>query len=604
MKLAKEKDTTYLTWALFYAREKHWPVFPITAGQKKPPLVKNGLLDATLDEKKITEWWTRWPDANIAIRTGVECFVFDKDAKGEHIYEQLIHQHGPLRNTQQATTPNDGRHWFFAKPPNGDKIGTHAPARDDWGEGIDVRGEGGYVLVHPSIITRKADGKRRRYEWDGLEGELDAVNPADPWLIEALREGGSRDNGKRAHFEVPEGKIPHGQQHDRLVSMAGRMRYAGGGYDEILAALLAFNTQRCTIPGPPEDIDQYARSVCQYPPGDRNALPKDEGKPLVLPEALSVPQMLDLDVSPPEILIESLLPKRGATLLQGPQKVGKTIFAAQAAIALATNHPLLEYFAIKTSGPVIIVEQDDPAGDATFKDIYLRAKVPRTAPIHFHRRAPVAFCEAFIEWLEREITKHQAVLVVLDSYTALRPSRKGGGDIVKDESTEITQLDTLGKRLNCLILLLHHESTTGRAANGLDWDAKGAGTFAITAASESQISVGRYRDLPINFTERLIRVRGRHLSDYEFTARLNRESMLYDWVLDGGAAPLYPLIADVKREIHTDEFTHKDYEEAVGVSRATAFRQLSMLLQCGALWKDRGGRGTYRLSPEIARVNL
>lgn len=599
---AKEKDTTHLEWALYYARERRWPVFPIKPGQKKPPLVKNGLLDATTDEKQIREWWGRWPNANIAIRTGVECWVLDKDDSGEDIYAMLVNQHGPFHDTLQATTPNDGRHWFYSKPPNGHKIGTHAPAREDWGPGIDVRGEGGYVLVHPSITTRRKDGKRQRYEWDGMEGEADVVNPADPWLIEAIEEG-KRDNGqKRAHFEAPKGKIPHGEQHDRLLSMAGRMRYAGGGYDEILAALMAFNDQRCSVPGPPEHIEQYARSVCQYPPGDKKALPKEEAKLLVLPDSLPVSSMLDLQVALPEILIESLLPRRGATMLQGPQKVGKTIFAAQIAIALATNHALFEYYTVKTHGPVIIVEQDDPAGDATFKEIYIRAKVPRTAPIHFHRKAPVLFCEAFIEWLEHEIGKHGAIAVVLDSYTALRPSRKGGGDVVKDESVEITMLDTLGKRLNALILLLHHESTTARAANGLDWDARGAGTYAITAASESQISVARYRDLPLNSTERLFRVRGRHLADYEATIRLNHESRLYDWVLDGGAAPLYPLVVDIKREIHTNEFSAKDYQTAVGVSQATAYRQLAVLLQCGAVWKERGGN--YRLAPDLARASI
>jgi hypothetical protein len=603
MPAKEQKKSPFLEWALYYAREKHWPVFPIKPGQKKPPLVKNGLLDASLDEKQITEWWTRWPNANIAIRTGIECWVLDKDDSGEDLYARLVLQHGPLRDTLQATTPNDGRHWFFSKPPNGDRIGTHAPAREDWGAGIDVRGEGGYVLVHPSITIRRTDGKRSRYEWDGMEGEADTVNPADRWLVEALREGHEngqkpRNTNVRGLFELPD-RIAHHTQHDVLVQYVGHLHAKYLSKDEIFALVMKANLDRCEKPGPEKNIRQYVDSICDKKPAGPRGQANEE-KPIVLPESLSVAQMLDLDVQPPEILIEKLLPKRGATMLQGSQKVGKTIFAAQTAIAIATGKALFEYYAIKTHGPVIVVEQDDPAGDASFKDIYIRAKVPRTAPIFFHRRAPVVFSEAFIEWLEVEVIKYHAVLVLLDSYTALRPSRKGG-DIVKDESTEITMLDKLGKRLNTLVLLIHHESTTARAANGLDWDARGAGTYAITAASESQISVARYRDLPLSATERLVRIRGRHLADYEATIRLNHDNRLYDWVLDGGGAPLYPLIADIKRGIHTDEFTHKDYEETVGVSRSTAFRQLALMLQCGVLWKERGGN--YRLAPDIARAS-
>lgn len=333
---------------------------------------------------------------------------------------------------------------------------------------------------------------------------------------------------------------------------------------------------------------------------------RKEKPPIVLPESLSVGALLDLQVLPPELLIEDLLPRRGAVMLQGPQKIGKTIFAAQMAIALATGQALLKS-KILASGPVIIVEQDDPAGDASFKDIYIRAQVPREAPIHFHRKAPVCLSEAFIEWLEREIEKHQAIAVVLDSYTALRPSRKGGGDIVKDESVEITQLDMLAKRRNAMILLLHHESTTARAANGLDWDARGAGTYAITAASEGQISIARYRDLPLGSPERLVRVRGRHLADYEMTIRLDRDKRLYNYVTDGPAAPLYPLIAEILREIDQEQalFTAKEYQSAVGVSLATAYRQLALLVQAGVLWKGRGEDvGNYRCAPSIAKIKL
>ncbi|MEX2627134.1 MAG: bifunctional DNA primase/polymerase, partial [Ilumatobacteraceae bacterium] len=36
----------------------------------KHPLLRQGLHDATRDPSTIERWWTRWPDANVGIRTG------------------------------------------------------------------------------------------------------------------------------------------------------------------------------------------------------------------------------------------------------------------------------------------------------------------------------------------------------------------------------------------------------------------------------------------------------------------------------------------------------------------------------------------------------
>src|SRR5271156_1248645 len=62
-----------------------WPVFPIfepltdgncSCGKPdcpspgKHPRVPNGLKDSTINKQKILSWWTRWPNANIAIPTG------------------------------------------------------------------------------------------------------------------------------------------------------------------------------------------------------------------------------------------------------------------------------------------------------------------------------------------------------------------------------------------------------------------------------------------------------------------------------------------------------------------------------------------------------
>src|SRR5262249_27360449 len=54
--------------ALTYSR-RGWPVFPCQPGKKTPPTA-HGHLDATTDPGKITAWFSRNPDWNLAIATG------------------------------------------------------------------------------------------------------------------------------------------------------------------------------------------------------------------------------------------------------------------------------------------------------------------------------------------------------------------------------------------------------------------------------------------------------------------------------------------------------------------------------------------------------
>jgi hypothetical protein len=50
----------------------------------KHPLTRHGLHDATADPGVIRRWWTRWPQANVGIRTGAASglLVIDIDGPG------------------------------------------------------------------------------------------------------------------------------------------------------------------------------------------------------------------------------------------------------------------------------------------------------------------------------------------------------------------------------------------------------------------------------------------------------------------------------------------------------------------------------------------
>jgi predicted P-loop ATPase len=246
-----------LTHALRYAA-LGWPVFPCTG---KAPLIYNGFHGAVTDEKTIRDWWTKWPNANIGLATGHKFFVFDVDNKkhekqsqtGLESLEILESKHGKLPDTIQQITGSGGRHYLFA-PYIGLRNSSSKVA-----PGIDIRGEGGYIIAEPSIHPETLQA----YRFDGLaEIEDQEILPAPQWLLEECFKAAASQE-----FELPE-EITPGNRNDILFRQASNMRGAGMCEPEIFEALLSTNTKRVNPPLPTNELRNIAKSVMRYLPND------------------------------------------------------------------------------------------------------------------------------------------------------------------------------------------------------------------------------------------------------------------------------------------------------------------------------------------------
>ncbi len=173
-----------------------WPVFPCspsqTKGESKQPLVPKsspgkkdgGLYLASTDEGQIHSWWERFPKALIGMPTGLRArlFVVDLDPRKFTADEMLsglaAFCGGSLPPCPVVRTQSGGLHLWFAYPdmPDGERLGNRAglfAKVDDVdaaiAEHVDIRGEGGYVILPPSTMV---DGARYEWEQEPFEGEL------------------------------------------------------------------------------------------------------------------------------------------------------------------------------------------------------------------------------------------------------------------------------------------------------------------------------------------------------------------------------------------------------------------------------------------------
>ncbi len=223
----------------------------------KRPYTHRGLHDASTDPDQIRGWWRKWPDANVGIRTGAESGLIvldvDPDHGGDESLAQLEALQGPLPATVQQRTGGGGRHYLFQHP------GTPVRNRAGFRPGLDVRGDGGYIVAPPS---RHISGER--YAWepgcspDGIEL---AALPA--WLLDLI----TRDVAPHSESESDGDRAWHeGERNTRLVSHAGKLRRDGLSSEKILEVIGRLNQANCSPPLSVEEVRRIAKGITRYPP--------------------------------------------------------------------------------------------------------------------------------------------------------------------------------------------------------------------------------------------------------------------------------------------------------------------------------------------------
>lgn len=260
----------FLKAALVYAIKLQWSVLPlhsIKAGKctcarsdcsspGKHPLIFNGVRGASKNPKIIKQWCYRWPWANIGIATGKKSgfFVIDLDGEeGADSLRELEAEHGKLPDTIEQVTGSGGRHLLFRY-----HLGREIANKVSFRPGLDIRGDGGYIVVSPSVHV-----SGNKYTWEVSSRPLE-VEMADPpaWLLELV----SKEKRTPAQDEDWPGlifEIREGVRNETLTRYAGRLLAHGIGGKETLHLILALNAYACKPPLPDEEVTTIVSSICR-----------------------------------------------------------------------------------------------------------------------------------------------------------------------------------------------------------------------------------------------------------------------------------------------------------------------------------------------------
>ena len=206
--------------------------------------------------EEITQWHKQYPHANWAAITGINFVVVDSDSNES---TQWI-QDGNISSTPMTqSSPSGGRHFFYSAP-------TNRVVRNSVGQNkIDVRGEGGYIMVVPSYNYRmQYDDSFLINDFD----ELPLLTEEDIQKVFSFNNDGKVVSLREKLTEEPRSQ---GSRNDTLARLVGKWIKEGWGMREILIKAHDWN-QTCE---PPLDLLETTRTTISIAEGHVKRHPED-----------------------------------------------------------------------------------------------------------------------------------------------------------------------------------------------------------------------------------------------------------------------------------------------------------------------------------------
>ncbi|MBL8528861.1 MAG: bifunctional DNA primase/polymerase [Burkholderiales bacterium] len=482
--------------ALLYAA-RGWSVLPCEA-RDKTPLTMGGVKGAKTDLATIRKWWRGSPNANIGVATGSasRLLVVDVDPRngGNESLAALEARYGALPSDYVVETGGGGQH-IYLRLPEGRSVRCRKLA-----PGIDIKGDGGYVIAPPSIHP---SGNPYRIERGG------EVPPAPDWLLDLIGKKGKAqahapeqppvnvDNlrvSARMKCLIREGK-PKGQRSEAVFGVIRAMLKAGHSDEEIIGVFMdpanalgekPQENGRAWLQGEirraRERLDRDADSSAQghradasdpnhsdgprSAPGGGSGAGGGDGKggrddkrtngsasrnggasanPLA--NIVTAAELVQREFPEPRWIVPNVLPE-GLTLLAGKSKTGKSWWALQTAVDVAGRDGDVLYLALEDTQRRL---QDRILQVCEGESVSARLELTGQG---CWPRLDAGGLGYIREWLQ--VHRNEARLVIVDTLAKVKPRAKRNGNAYDEDYAALEGLKALADEFGVAILIVHH----------------------------------------------------------------------------------------------------------------------------------------------------
>ncbi|NLB94522.1 MAG: AAA family ATPase [Armatimonadetes bacterium] len=420
-----------------------YSVIPCNPKTKKPFVKWKPYQTRLPTEGEVCEWWRQWPNAAIGVVTGKvsRLVVLDADVDKHGANVWLLYQCAP---TERIVKTGGGYHLWLRYPEGADFVPTLAGVMEkELGPGLDVRGDGGYVIAPPSLHPSGV-----LYAWV-QEGEATALPPA---ILESLLEQ-HRHSPQPVTARVDQddtqtlsddeqwltrslGGVASGSRNQTLTRLAGYLAGKGLPFD-VTERLVEVWDDRNDPPLRAEDeagFRRTLRSVYEREAAKKAAADHAPGGALDFTLIPLDEFMCEYGDSRVQWIVQEWLPWATTGLIISPPAHYKTWFLLDLAVSIASGRPFLGQFPVEKPGPVILFQQEDafqglagrigliagnrlmegqevPDDDPLSFSLY----IPEAIPVHIHRERVLRFGDRWsMEKLREFVEQIRPRLVILD----------------------------------------------------------------------------------------------------------------------------------------------------------------------------------------------
>lgn len=405
------------------------------------------------------EWKKEYPGCNWALITGavsgIVALDWDKE-KGRELRKEKNVYGGPA-----SITPRGGFHTLHRHP--GREIQNKARLIGDETGGLDIRGDGGYIVIPPSVFEGKS------YKWEIAPWMIEAP-PLPEWALELIE----RKTSTAPTVAVPEGNgeadglpagVGEGQRNDMAARLAGRYLAKGLSAEEAYSILSRWNRKN----RPALSEEELRATIFN--------IARREAEKNVPLEVIGAADLVQGTFEAREMLIRPFFPSGGKAILAGNSGTGKTLLAENLSYSIANEIPLFERFDV-SRGKVLYVDSESTRDLARVRVAKIRNGLHVAhAGVSFifpGKRLDLGI-QRNREDLCRLIDREKSTLCILDSFLCFASLRS------ENDNSEVRgfleNLSDIPKATGAALLILDHaaKASPERAKSGIGVTARGAG---------------------------------------------------------------------------------------------------------------------------------
>lgn len=579
-------------------------VIPAHPGSKRPlvPWIEYQSRRPTKEE--IYRWWQQYPNANIGIVTGKisGVVVIDLDLdKGGNESGARIYEQAPTDLI--VKTGRGGYHLYYHYPEDVD----HIPNRVGLLPGVDIRADGGYVVVPPSVHS-----SGRLYEWT-RHGEPGKLPPHLVGLLtsHASAERDGEEDSPKWLSDLLAG-VKEGQRNDACARLCGYLIGKGMPKDVVLAIIRQWNEKnRPSLPD--HEVVATVESICRTV-RRRGTVPQSRSQDGSTGQTSTSPfsvvnireYMAHYGSNQVSWLVQDWLPEATIGFVVAPPGSYKTWLAFDMAVSVATGTPFLGKYPVQRTGPVLLIQQEDFHGDTAQRlatilqsrldlraeimgDGQFEVKAPPEIPIYIHPDRNLRFADQVVmDALEQRIRELRPVLVVLDPlYSAAMTD-----DYMAKSAEQMLRLKVMRDRYGCSFLVAHH---TTKYADNMERSRLWGSQF-LNALLETGWQVKRSGNDGSIVVRRHFKVAKNPAEDVRMEFDINTDDPPYHYhikvsteaeVTENGNdlnSKILALLSESEKPMSINEIA-----SALGVHRSTISRRMKALRQDSMVQKDADG---------------